>query len=40
MQLAAGTLRHQLLAFSDLIDGRGNEEIPEISDDGDDEQDE
>ena len=30
MRLAAETLRQQLLAFSDLIDGRGAEELPEV----------
>ena len=28
---AAETLRHELLAFSDLIDGRGEEELPKVS---------
>ena len=30
MRQAAETLRHELLAFSDLIDGRGEEELPEV----------
>ena len=33
MRQAADTLRQQLLIFSDLIDGRGAEELPEVADD-------
>jgi len=32
---AAEALRHEFNAFSDLIDGRGDEELPEIPDDDD-----
>jgi type I restriction enzyme M protein len=31
MRQAAEKLRHELLAFSDLIDGRGEEELPKVS---------
>lgn len=31
MKHAAKTLREQLLAFSDIIDGRGDEELPEVA---------
>ena len=31
IRLAAETLRHELLAFSNLIDGRGEEELPKVS---------
>jgi type I restriction enzyme M protein len=33
MRQAADTLRQQLLAFSDLIDGRGAEELPDVVED-------
>ena len=29
---AASKLKHAMLAFSDVIDGRGTEELPEIDD--------
>jgi hypothetical protein len=32
---AAEALRHEFNAFSDLIDGRGDEELPDIPDDDD-----
>jgi type I restriction enzyme M protein len=31
MRQATETLRHELLAFSDLLDGRGEEELPKVS---------
>lgn len=31
MRQAAETLRQHLLAFSDLIDGRGDEELPDVA---------